>query len=155
MAAKYADASVRLILSAMNAGKTTAVVDALAIAQHAGLKTTQSENRYVPLAPVLALAIGADQGSSVAIGIDELKYVPFAANGQGIILIVSEAESLTPDRARRVASAATARGIVIHTVWLGTSRPKDEKLATAWIAAATGGTVTDLSSSQSLCYSNI
>lgn len=79
---------------------------------------------------------------------NDLKFTSHVMPGSQLLLVVSDAEDLNADRARRVSNAANSLGIKIHVIWVGVGlNPQVARraMSAASLAANTEGAFLDLS----------
>jgi len=144
---QIASAATEDLVVAFKTGRASDYLNPAALAQLAGVESTQKIPGYVPMTNLLGPALGIPPAKTVlALSAAELRFIPHVQQDMNIVVIAQNAVPLTPERAKAVAETARRLKVKIHVLWVGgTATAEAESQAMAFLAAVTGGTFADLS----------
>jgi membrane-associated protease RseP (regulator of RpoE activity) len=139
------------------AGRAQAYVSSNALASLAHLPNRAPDGGLVPLSMLFGPALAVKPDATIVMSANELRFLPLAQRGMDVVVLARDTAELTDERVKMIATAARDLDVHVSSVWLGAAASDEgsaadgEARVLAWLAAATGGSFSDLSGRGNPC----
>lgn len=153
---QQATVAAQQIVGNIRVGRVAHVVplNMLGLQEHGG--SERELRRFMSMRDILTAGLNANADFLLAFDTDELKYIPHAVARTPILLLVKDAQALTPERARLITAIAQRNGITISVIWYGPNNEDGVRAATglAFLSGMTQGVFVDLNGPSSCLTSS-
>ncbi len=143
---QQAAAAAQTVVQNIRVGNIANIVPLQQLGLSADGGSERELRRFMSLRDILVGGLNTPAEFLLAFDTDELKYVPHAVSGTNILLLVKDANALTPERARLITGIAQRNRISISTIWYGPTHEEGVRAATglAFLTGMTNGVFVDL-----------
>lgn len=150
-----ASTATQMVVQEFRNGRASDYMNTAALAHYADQPDLAPKNTYLQMANFIGTAMGLSPKVSLALSTGELRFIPFAESDMDIVVIAQNAAPLTPERAKKIVEVATAKKVRISVLWVGAESIEatdlDQTRMLGWIVSMTGGFLTNLGGSDTIC----
>lgn len=150
-----ASTATQMVVQEFRNGRASDYMNTAALAHYADQPDLAPKNSYLQMAKFIGTAMGLSPKVSLALGTGELRFIPFAETDMDIVVIAQNAAPLTPERAQKIVEVATAKKVRVSVLWVGPesidASDLDQTRMLGWIVGMTGGFLTNLGGSDTIC----
>lgn len=150
-----ASTATQMVVQEFKNGRASDYMNTAALAHYADQPDLAPKNSYLQMANFIGTAMGLSSKVTLALSTGELRFIPFAQTDMDIVVIAQNAAPLTPERAKKIVEIAMAKKVRISVLWVGSESieagDQDQTRMLGWIVGMTGGFLTNLGGSDTIC----